>query len=719
MAMDVKRAAVWAWIALMFIFSGGYGIIDGQPVSGNSITTPMAVMTYVAFPEQERSVRALIRSIRQWGGDYSESMIYVVLPDASSMPCLSLKGPHVELVALQIDSALLEYPLAIKAFAAARVESLVSDFCQCLVWFDPGVLVLGPPEGVALGTEYDAALRPVTLANTIGLPPGAEPNDYWRSIYDQCGLDYRSLPIVETIADTVKIQPYYNCEVYSINPRLGICREWAAILTEMLRDEMYQQKICASFLRRLFLHQAVLSAVVTAKIPTERIKSLPLTSGYPFNQHSRLPVARQIAALDDLSVVIFDDAWERNPAWMNAIPIQEPLRQWLFDAYLDYLKIGNHLYRIEGSCNSYLITTPRGSALIDPAGAAVAPEYFQKLIESFPLKAILLTHAHQDHSDDIAKWRGANKVAVIAQREFKDYFDYQDELSGLFQRRNAIWAGKPDTDTAASAPSLNSRNEPTILFADDYTYELGGIHFKLIHTPGETPDQTTIWAPELGAVFVGDNYYEYFINNSTFRGTQIRPVNGYIHALDTALSFQPHYFLPGHGTPLIGRDQVQKTVGNFRDALKYVYDETIKGINEGKDVYTLMQTVRLPETYRIGQYYGKVAWTVRGIWQETIGWFDENPASMYALPVSGIYADLVELAGADVIAARADSLQAAGEYLKTLHLTDIVLNVEPGHKQALEVRLRALESLKKGTYNYIERIWLNYGIRHIRERMND
>ncbi len=69
----------------------------------------------------------------------------------------------------------------------------------------------------------------------------------------------------------------------------------------------------------------------------------------------------------------------------------------------------------------------------------------------------------------------------------------------------------------------------------------------MVHTPGETPDHAVIWIPEKKAVFVGDNYYEYFINNSTFRGTMIRPVKGYIRALELALSYDPEYFLVGHG----------------------------------------------------------------------------------------------------------------------------------------------------------------------------
>ncbi len=112
----------------------------------------------------------------------------------------------------------------------------------------------------------------------------------------------KNLSPSETIADEVRIQPYYNCEVFSFNPRLGIAGEWARLLTRFLSDETYQQTVCTTFLRKLFLHQAVLSAVITSIVKPERIKTLPLTSGYPFSQHGRLPQAKPPSRLDDLSV---------------------------------------------------------------------------------------------------------------------------------------------------------------------------------------------------------------------------------------------------------------------------------------------------------------------------------------------------------------------------------------------------------------------------------
>jgi hypothetical protein len=243
----------------------------------------------------------------------------------------------VKQLPLKIEKSFLDYPLAFKAFAAARVEDLVKGEIETLAWLDPGVLVLGSLDDLNLQKSYDVAFRPVSLVNNIGIPPQTEPNDYWKPIYRENRIDFKAVPEIESIVDEVKIQPYYNCEVYSFNPGLGIAAEWARILTILLKDENYQETVCNTFMRKLFLHQAVLSGVITSRIFPERIKPLPIRSGYPFNQHEKLSPEKKIASLNQLSVVIFDYAWVKNPDWINKIAVKEPLRLWLSDTYLEYL----------------------------------------------------------------------------------------------------------------------------------------------------------------------------------------------------------------------------------------------------------------------------------------------------------------------------------------------------------------------------------------------
>jgi hypothetical protein len=295
------------------------------------------LMTYASNDVQVRSVRALIKSVRERGGRYAGCGICVVLGDPERTPGEALKGANVELLPLATGRAFLDYPLAIKAFAAAEVEKLVKGEAGTLAWLDPGALVLNSLDALDLEGKHDAALRPVSLVNNIGLPPGAEPDAYWAPIYEANRLDYPAVPTLRTIVDETDIQPYFNCEVYSVDPALGMCAEWASQLAKLLKDGEYQRAACATFTRKLFLHQAVLSGVVASRVKQARLKPLPITSGYPFNQHARLSLSKRVAALNDLSVIIFDEAWERDSAWMDRIPVREPLKSWLLETYREFL----------------------------------------------------------------------------------------------------------------------------------------------------------------------------------------------------------------------------------------------------------------------------------------------------------------------------------------------------------------------------------------------
>ena len=46
-----------------------------------------------------------------------------------------------------------------------------------------------------------------------------------------------------------------------------------------------------------------------------------------------------------------------------------------------------------------------------------------------------------------------------------------------------------------------------------------------------------------------------------------------------------------------------------------MHDETVKGMNAGKDVHTLMAEIELPPELDVGQGYGKVSWSLRAIWE--------------------------------------------------------------------------------------------------------
>jgi alkyl sulfatase BDS1-like metallo-beta-lactamase superfamily hydrolase len=119
----------------------------------------------------------------------------------------------------------------------------------------------------------------------------------------------------------------------------------------------------------------------------------------------------------------------------------------------------------------------------------------------------------------------------------------------------------------------------------------------------------------------------------------------------------------------------------------------------------------LPPELDVGEAYGKVDWSVRGIFDGYVGWFDLNPATMYDRPPTVAEPELVRMAGGPAaVAARAKTL-AASDPVAAVRLADAALMVEPKSKPALEARLAALKSLQSASRNLIEGAWLTTAIR--------
>src|SRR5258708_17756521 len=112
-------------------------------------------------------------------------------------------------------------------------------------------------------------------------------------------------------------------------------------------------------------------------------------------------------------------------------------------------------------------------------------------------------------------------------------------------------------------------------------------------------------------------------------------------------------------------------------------------MNAGKDVFTLMQEIKLPASYNLNEVFGKVSWSVRGIYDGYAGWYDLNPSTMYELPASSIFPDLVKLAGTEAVVRLAVEKVTAGELVEALHLTDVVLASDPKNSESLNPRIKA------------------------------
>lgn len=382
-------------------------------------------------------------------------------------------------------------------------------------------------------------------------------------------------------------------------------------------------------------------------------------------------------------------------------------------------KIADNIYQAIGFGNTLMVTTPAGNVIIDtslPFNAALHKRLLQAE-NAGPIKYIILTHAHGDHTGGIPVWKQPG-TQIITQKEHAEFQHYMQRLNGFYALRNAAQFALPIPKPTEWPGNYGAKLEPTIMFEDKYEFELGGLNFIVMSTPGETYDHASVWIPQLKAAFVGDNYYDSFPNIYTLRGTQPRGALDYVNSLNKILALKPEIVIPSHGMAIHGNAEIVKRLTRYRDAIQYVHDETVKGMNAGKDVWTLMNEIKLPPALDIGESYGKLSWSVRGIYEGYVGYFDLQPATMYETPASAVYPEVVKLSGGpDAIAKLAQARADAGQAVEALHLSEMALATDGNHHAALQAKLKALETLRARCKNSNERGWLEFSIHAVKSKL--
>ncbi len=292
------------------------------------ISNSVLFATVVRSPYGLSRARLLIESLRTFGGDLGRAQFLFFQSDAISALDAGQQDDSIKMIPLDVPDAIQGYPFAEKVCACAKAEELAAPDFSSLVWIDPGCLVTNPPTLFALDASADAAVRPVHL-QIVGLLAEQPLDAFWKKIYETAGVqDIHTT--VESFVDRKRIRAYFNSHAFSVKPSLGLIQYWYGRFRELVSDREFQETACQDDLHRIFLFQALLSALLVTRLDPRRIRILPPEYNYPYNLQKDVAEARRAESLDDLVCIAYEDR-SLDPGLMNDISVSEPLRSWLAD----------------------------------------------------------------------------------------------------------------------------------------------------------------------------------------------------------------------------------------------------------------------------------------------------------------------------------------------------------------------------------------------------
>jgi alkyl sulfatase BDS1-like metallo-beta-lactamase superfamily hydrolase len=357
------------------------------------------------------------------------------------------------------------------------------------------------------------------------------------------------------------------------------------------------------------------------------------------------------------------------------------------------------------------------------AGAVIASE-IRKISEK-PVKAVFYSHHHTDHYNGAAAIVdpadvAAGKVEIYAWANFAA--EMTNEFGELIARQSmgsGYYGGaflSPEekhhhgigTLPTGGAPGFIA---PTTVLSEDTTVSVAGVEIRVFYTGGEAISEFGLHLPEFDMIAIADEFFTGIPNLHTIRGSKPRLPDNYLQALRRVLDIRPEWLVGSHIMPIQGQEIIAEHITRYSDALRYLWDQSVRLINKGYTPIELQHALtEFPEEVSDPPYtvpmYGTPFTMVPEFYTGWVSWFTGDSTDLFPSPNATKATRLTELMGGVekvLDAAKAD--HSAGRHQLAAELAQIALRADPANMDARLVKAAALRARGYQEINPIARSW--------------
>ncbi|ANW62389.1 alkyl sulfatase [Mycobacterium sp. djl-10] len=464
---------------------------------------------------------------------------------------------------------------------------------------------------------------------------------------------------------------------------------------------------------------------------TEHLATLPFEDTTDFDDADRGFIAAMqpcVVTAADGRVVWDNDAYNFLAGEAPTTVHPSLWRQSQLAAKQGLYEVVEGIYQVRGLdlSNITFIEGDTGIIVIDPListeTAAAALALYRAHRGERPVTAVIYTHSHVDHFGGVLGVTtqadvDAGTVAVIAPEGFLAHAVQENVYAGTAMARRAgymygaalekgplgqVGCGLGQTtsggEVAVIVPTLD-------ITTTGETHVIDGVEIEFQMAPGtEAPAEMHFYFPGFRALCMAENATHNLHNLLTLRGALVRDPHGWSGYLTEAIdSFgdRTDVVFASHHWPTWGADRIVEYLGLQRDLYAYLHDQTLRQLNQGYTGIEIAENFMMPpaleKAWHTHGYYGSVSHNVKAVYQRYMGWFDGNPARLWAHPPEALGPRYVAaIGGPDRVVEVAQQAFDDGDFRWAATLLDHVIFTDENHDGARRLYADTLDQLAYG-----------------------